>query len=67
MPLFAVHIPPNANFFYSIIIDISNFNIIPATDILSDYLNIDDSEPFNDNFMEMDIFCLIYVFALSYF
>ena len=40
MPLFNLNFPTNALFFYSMIVDISNFDIIP-TDVLEKYfLNV---------------------------
>eukprot|EP00347_Sterkiella_histriomuscorum_P000144 403377002 len=56
LPINAVEIPSNTKFFFNIIIDISNFNIIPSDDMLNKMMTVKETDAFNNYFQEMDIF-----------
>eukprot|EP00347_Sterkiella_histriomuscorum_P018221 403346330 len=56
LPINAVEIPSNTKFFFNIIIDICNFNIIPSDDMLNGIITVKETYAFNDYFQEMDIF-----------
>ena len=42
MPLFAIAFPANAQFFFSFIVDIVNFNIIPTDKIVDAIMKLDE-------------------------
>eukprot|EP00347_Sterkiella_histriomuscorum_P007594 403348320 len=56
LPINAVEIPSNTKFFFNIIIDICNFNIIPSDDMLNGIITVKETDAFNYYFQEMDIF-----------
>eukprot|EP00347_Sterkiella_histriomuscorum_P008475 403344950 len=56
LPLNAVDIPTNTKYFFNIIIDISNFNVIPSEYLLEQLMEVEETEPLNVYFSDMDIF-----------
>lgn len=58
MPLLSIDFPYNAAFFYSVIISIANFNILPTQDIGSSVFefNDDNDDSYNEEFNDLDIF-----------
>lgn len=64
MPLFAITFPTNAKVFYSIIIGISTFDILPSEEMDLKIFSFKESEPFSPEFEELDIFG-IYIFLLT--
>ena len=50
MPLFKVSFPANAKFLYSLVVDITKFNILPSQAIEASVFTFDDSEALSDDF-----------------
>ncbi len=61
LPLFAITFPPNARVFYSIIISISEFDVLPASDIESAFFDFGEEYPFSPEFDAMDIFKIFFI------
>ena len=64
----SINFPDNAFFVYSVIIDISQFNILPTSEIerkLFSFSSTDSTTPYNDNFDQLDIFEIIQFFLTS--
>ena len=62
LPLFNVNFPLNAVFFFNLLNDLSNFNLIPTEDMIRKIFTITDSEIIDPYFEAMDIF----YYSLSY-
>eukprot|EP00347_Sterkiella_histriomuscorum_P005584 403356052 len=57
LPLNNINIPANAKYFFTIFIGICNFDILPSDYLLSLLIDIsEESDGFNSNFIDMDIF-----------
>ena len=50
MPLFAVNLPPNANYFFGFIMTIASFDILPTDSFYNDYFDMTQSLPISDHF-----------------
>lgn len=48
--------PTNAKTMFSVIIDISSFNVIPSDYILNKLFDINDTPALTNNFADLDIF-----------
>ncbi|CDW88161.1 UNKNOWN [Stylonychia lemnae] len=60
LPLYNINFPDNAKLLYSLIISISQFDILPTT-YFDQFFQFSDEQPINDRFSDMDIFqCLTY-------
>ena len=61
MPLINVSFPANTSMFYSLIMNMAQFNLLPSVQINKSLFNIDDQESTDnvpDNFQMMDIFAI---------
>ena len=68
MPLFSIAFPANAKFLYSMIISITQFDILPSGIFESALFSFgDDDEAVNEDFDELDIFKYFSVDFLSLF
>ena len=56
MPLFSLNFPSNVKFFFSLMIDITNFSFLNTDQVDSKLFNFTKTQPFNQNFDDMDIF-----------
>lgn len=56
MPLFSLNFPSNVKFFFSLMIDITNFSFLNTEQVDSKLFNFTKTQPFNQNFDDMDIF-----------
>lgn len=56
MPLFAIAFPANSKYFFRIIVDIMNFNLLPSDTISAGIFKFSDTDAVNDDFDELDIF-----------
>jgi hypothetical protein len=57
MPLFSVSFPANASFLYSMVISITQFDILPSGVMSGALFSFgDDDEAVNEDFDELDIF-----------
>jgi hypothetical protein len=56
IPLFSLSFPVNVQMCFSILIDVTNFNVISTDTIESSMFIFTDTDPFNDNFSAIDIF-----------
>lgn len=56
MPLLNIHMASNVFFMYSILLDLVTFNVIPTDDLYSKIFIFQDTQSFNDNFFNLDIF-----------
>eukprot|EP00347_Sterkiella_histriomuscorum_P004791 403359083 len=65
MPLFKINFPVNAIFFYSLLLDMSQFDILPSGDLESSIFQFSDSET-DQNFQLMDIFTINSQFDLTF-
>ena len=50
MPLFAVNLPPNANYFFGFVMTIASFDILPTDSFYNDYFDMTESLPISDHF-----------------
>jgi hypothetical protein len=50
MPLFDIQMPANARSFFNYIFEIASFNIIDIDPAINKVLNLNKTEPFNENF-----------------
>ncbi len=57
LPLFAIAFPSNALYFYTILNNVVNYDLIPADDLYKKYMYFNDENnlPFNDYFDFMGI------------
>ena len=55
LPLFAVTFPPNARVFFSIIISLSEFDVLPASDLEKYFFYFGEEYGFSPEFDSMDI------------
>ena len=49
MPLFSINFPANAQYFFSLIIEISNFDFMPSSWVGENFFAFLKSDPINDN------------------
>ena len=60
LPVFQITIPLNSKLMFAVLLQITNFELLPTDSINQDLLQIDDSNPFedlvNENLLDMDIF-----------
>jgi hypothetical protein len=50
VPLFTLNMPANASYFFNLLVNIMNFNVIPTSQIESYFYNMVDSSPLNSAF-----------------
>lgn len=55
LPLYDIVMPANAKFFFSLLANIVEFDILQS-DWLQEYFDFKEEEPLNQNFEMMDIF-----------
>ena len=57
IPLISVNFPANASYFFSLILKIANFNIIPMEKIIDEIFNFSNKDTsFSKEFNALDIF-----------
>lgn len=69
LPLFRVNMPANAKYFYSMIVEIIDFEILPSNWIRTDLFELKEGEPFSQDFklMKFKNYSLIYSRAEEFF
>jgi hypothetical protein len=55
LPMFTISFPANASIFFNMLMTLVSFNVIQV-DMILPFLNFTKTEPYNDNFDNMDIF-----------
>jgi hypothetical protein len=56
MPLFNISFPANVSYFYSLILSVTNFDIIPTSKLMNYLFNFERTDAYAPNFKELDIF-----------
>ncbi len=56
MPLFTIAFPTSSKMFFSILISVSQFDVLPSELLDQIFFNFDEAEPYSFEFSELDIF-----------
>ncbi len=61
LPLLTITFPPNARVFFSIIISITEFDVLPAFEFENAFFSFGEEYPFSPEFDSMDIFKILFI------
>ncbi len=65
MPLFTVHLPPNAGSFFNFLMQIASFDYLPTSGFYDDHFNMKQTNALNENFNALGLSTNLFLYNVG--